>query len=129
MLNVRSGLLSTIGPQVFGYVGERFVGQDVGATNQLGIVIHQIGKLAPEEHFDREDFLSAYAILGAQRNTKILGIFARLAERDGKRGYLAHIPRVSAYLERNLAHPSLAELKAWYDRHLASGSRAEIGSS
>ena len=84
---------------------------------------------ANDSNFDREDFLSAYAILGAQRNTKILGIFARLAERDGKRGYLAHIPRVSAYLERNLAHPSLAGLKAWYDRHLPPDSRAEIGSS
>lgn len=84
---------------------------------------------ANDSNFDRDEFLSAYAILGAQRNTKILGIFARLAERDGKRGYLAHIPRVSDYLERNLAHPSLAGLKAWYDRHLPPDTRAEIRSS
>ena len=83
---------------------------------------------ANDSNFHREDFLSAYAIQGAQRNTKILGIFARLAKRDGKPGYLAHIPRVSAYLERNLAHPDLAGLKAWYDRYLPADARAEIGS-
>jgi len=60
----------------------------------------------------------AYAILGAQRAVKILGIFARLAARDNKPGYLAHIPRVRAYLERNLRHPRLHPLKHWFDRHL-----------
>jgi aminoglycoside/choline kinase family phosphotransferase len=39
-----------------------------------------------------------------------------LAKRDGKRGYLAHIPRVARYLERNLAHPALAELRRFYTR-------------
>ena len=73
--------------------------------------------------FDREAFDVAYAILGAQRATKILGIFARLSKRDGKHGYLRHIPRVSRYLERNLAHPRLASLKAWFDRHLPSAMR------
>ncbi len=73
--------------------------------------------------FDREAFAVAYAILGAQRATKILGIFARLSKRDGKHGYLRHIPRVSRYLERNLAHPRLAGLKAWFDRHLPPAQR------
>jgi hypothetical protein len=41
-----------------------------------------------------------------------------LAKRDGKRGYLAHIPRVARYLERNLAHPALAPLREWYAREL-----------
>ncbi|MCB1509979.1 MAG: tRNA (adenosine(37)-N6)-threonylcarbamoyltransferase complex ATPase subunit type 1 TsaE [Hyphomicrobiaceae bacterium] len=63
-------------------------------------------------------FRVAYAILGAQRNTKILGIFARLAERDGKRQYLAHIPRIQRYLARNLAHPALSSLAAWYKDRL-----------
>ena len=67
---------------------------------------------------DHAAFASAYAILGAQRATKILGIFARLSQRDGKPGYLRHMPRVSRYLERNLAHPVLAPLKRWYDKHL-----------
>ena len=73
--------------------------------------------------FDRASFDVAYAVLGAQRATKILGIFARLSKRDGKHGYLRHIPRVSRYLERNLAHPRLAGLRAWFDRHLPAAQR------
>lgn len=76
-----------------------------------------------DPRFERSEFTAAYAILGAQRNTKILGIFARLAMRDAKRAYLAHMPRVSAYLERDLAHPALAPLRAWYDRHLPGDAR------
>ena len=56
--------------------------------------------------------------MGAQRATKVLGIFARLDRRDGKPQYLAHLPRIEAYLARNLAHPVLARLKAWYEAHL-----------
>jgi tRNA threonylcarbamoyl adenosine modification protein YjeE len=76
-----------------------------------------------DPEFDRESFEAAYCILGAQRATKILGIFARLSKRDGKHGYLRHIPRVSRYLERNLAHPSLHDLKAWFDRYLPASRR------
>ncbi|PZQ17297.1 MAG: tRNA (adenosine(37)-N6)-threonylcarbamoyltransferase complex ATPase subunit type 1 TsaE [Ancylobacter novellus] len=64
--------------------------------------------------FEPRDFARAYATLGAQRATKILGIFVRLAERDGKPGYLRHIPRVRRALDANLAHPDLAALAAWY---------------
>ena len=73
--------------------------------------------------FDRHDFDQSYAILGAQRATKILGIFARLSKRDGKHGYLKHIPRVSRYLELGLAHPRLAALKQWFDTHLPQAMR------
>jgi N-acetylmuramate 1-kinase len=73
--------------------------------------------------FDRAEFDIAYSILGAQRATKILGIFARLSKRDGKHGYLRHVPRVSRYLERDLAHPRLSKLKAWFDRHLPAAAR------
>lgn len=70
---------------------------------------------ASEPGFDEEAFRYAYAVLGAQRNTKILGIFARLAKRDGKPQYLAHVPRIWGYLERNLRHRELSSLKTWYD--------------
>jgi tRNA threonylcarbamoyl adenosine modification protein YjeE len=66
--------------------------------------------------FSSDDFRTLYATLGAQRNSKILGIFARLAKRDGKRGYLAHLPRVARYLERDLAHPALSDLRDLYAR-------------
>jgi N-acetylmuramate 1-kinase len=76
--------------------------------------------------FDEASFRSAYAFFGAQRATKILGIFARLAKRDGKRGYLRHMPRVSRYLERNLGHPRLEALRQWYDRHLPQSLRESL---
>lgn len=83
--------------------------------------LERLGKL-----IDREQFLTCYAILGAQRATKILGIFARLSRRDGKHGYLAHIPRIWGYLERNLAHPALAGVRAWYDANLSAAARSAL---
>ena len=76
------------------------------------------GLRSAQGQFDAREFSRVFAILGAQRATKILGIFARLSKRDGKPIYLNHIPRVSRYLKRNLAHPDLAVLKAWYERNL-----------
>ena len=72
---------------------------------------------ASDPDFDMGEFARAYATLGAQRATKILGIFARLDKRDGKPQYLAHLPRVRAYLAKDLAHPALAGLKAWFEAH------------
>jgi len=72
--------------------------------------------LAARPGLDREEFRAAYAILGAQRNLKIVGIFARLARRDGKTRYLSMIPRVWAHLQHDLAHPRLRELRAWVSR-------------
>ena len=61
-----------------------------------------------------EDFERDYRILGAQRNAKIMGIFARLSRRDGKPRYLDLIPRVRAHLERDLQHPALAPVADWW---------------
>ena len=68
-----------------------------------------------DPRFDVAGFSQLYATLAAQRATKILGIFARLDRRDGKPQYLRHMPRIWTYLQRALAHPALAPLKAWYD--------------
>ena len=73
---------------------------------------------AKDAEFDVAEFAGAYAILGAQRATKILGIFARLDKRDGKPQYLKHLPRIETYLSRNLAHPALSRLRGWYEAHL-----------
>lgn len=70
-------------------------------------------------------FRADYEVLGAQRNTKILGIFTRLWRRDGKPHYLPFQPRVWSYLERNLAHPALAPVRAWFDANLPPDKRAE----
>ncbi len=65
---------------------------------------------------DETRFRAEMAVMAAQRNTKIVGIFARLYARDGKRRYLSYLPRVWTYLERDLRHPLLSDLRAWYDR-------------
>ncbi|MBN9221050.1 MAG: tRNA (adenosine(37)-N6)-threonylcarbamoyltransferase complex ATPase subunit type 1 TsaE [Mesorhizobium sp.] len=67
--------------------------------------------------FDKAAFLEAYAIMAAQRNSKILGIFVRLEKRDGKPYYLKHLPRIRDYLRRALAHPALTGLRDFYDAH------------
>jgi aminoglycoside/choline kinase family phosphotransferase len=65
---------------------------------------------------DRDAFSAEMAAMAAQRNAKIVGIFARLFRRDGKPRYLALLPRVWGHLTRDLSHPSLASLRTWYDR-------------
>jgi hypothetical protein len=67
--------------------------------------------------FDEDAFVEAYAIMAAQRNSKILGIFVRLEKRDGKPYYLKHLPRIRDYLRRALAHPALAGLRDFYTAH------------
>ena len=70
------------------------------------------------------DFDLHYALLGAQRNTKIIGIFTRLWKRDGKERYLGFLPRMWGLLERDLAHPGLAEVRDWFDRNIPVAVRA-----
>jgi N-acetylmuramate 1-kinase len=72
---------------------------------------------------DRIAFARSYAVLGAQRNCKIVGIFTRLCVRDGKPVYLAHIPRVWRLIEHDMTHPDLAPLKSWLDRHIPAPER------
>jgi N-acetylmuramate 1-kinase len=97
--------------------------QDARVTVPADLELKLIGLYARERKaadpaFDVSGFARAYAIMAAQRATKILGIFARLDRRDGKPHYLKHLPRIEAYLTRNLAHPALAKLKAWYETYL-----------
>ncbi|WP_298985063.1 tRNA (adenosine(37)-N6)-threonylcarbamoyltransferase complex ATPase subunit type 1 TsaE [uncultured Roseibium sp.] len=65
--------------------------------------------------FDKVGFSAAYSVLAAQRISKIIGIFVRLARRDGKPAYLSHLPRMLGYLDRVLDRPNLSELKDWYN--------------
>jgi aminoglycoside/choline kinase family phosphotransferase len=73
---------------------------------------------------DEIAFRHEMAVMAAQRNAKIVGIFTRLYKRDGRARYLAYLPRVWGYLERDLAHPALAGLKAWYDQVIPKDKRA-----
>jgi hypothetical protein len=73
---------------------------------------------ATDNAFDPAAFAETYAIMSAQRNTRLLGTFARLNRRDGKPQYLRHQPRIWTYLTRSLAHPALAGLRGWYEAHV-----------
>ena len=74
-----------------------------------------------------DDFRADYAVLGAQRNAKIVGVFTRLAQRDGKPRYLELIPRVWALLERDLAEPALRPVAAWFDENIPRSVRINLG--
>ncbi|MGO4437190.1 tRNA (adenosine(37)-N6)-threonylcarbamoyltransferase complex ATPase subunit type 1 TsaE [Rhizobium sp. RAF56] len=66
--------------------------------------------------FDEEGFLQAFAIMSAQRNCKLAGLWVRLKQRDGKPGYLKHMPRTLSYLQAAFEHPALAPLRDWCAR-------------
>ncbi|HUG60206.1 MAG TPA: tRNA (adenosine(37)-N6)-threonylcarbamoyltransferase complex ATPase subunit type 1 TsaE [Methylomirabilota bacterium] len=66
--------------------------------------------------FDGAAFELAMALTSAQRNSKILGGFARLAMRDGKRGYLAHLPLARRRVAAALSHPVLRPVRVWYEQ-------------
>jgi len=79
--------------------------------------------LAAFPALDRALFRRSAAILAAQRNAKIIGIFTRLARRDGKPHYLGHIPRVWRLLEADLREPALRPLANWLEPHLPPAAR------
>lgn len=100
---------------------------DVPAPLEDALLAHYLDvRRATQAGFDADAFRFAYAALGVQRNTKILGIFARLAMRDGKPSYLRHIPRLWGYLARGLAHPDLAPIRGWFDRHFPEEARHAV---
>jgi len=78
--------------------------------------------LAARTDLDPDEFRRSYAVLGAQRNCKILGLFSRLAVEDGKTQYLALQDRVRGHLQSDLARSgqvALATLAAWFDENIA----------
>jgi aminoglycoside/choline kinase family phosphotransferase len=81
--------------------------------------------LADHDKDAAEEFRGHYAILGAQRNTKIIGIFTRLSVRDGKERYLDFLPRMWRLLEKDLSHPALAPMKQWFDRNIPGEVRSQ----
>ncbi|MFM7403705.1 MAG: aminoglycoside phosphotransferase family protein [Erythrobacter sp.] len=97
--------------------------RDVAVDLETAMLLHYVQGMGGAQ----DDFLADYATLGAQRNAKIVGIFTRLNQRDGKPRYLAMIPRVWAALERDLAHPALAPVARWFDANIPDDLRAANG--
>ena len=83
--------------------------RDVSPELERTMLDRYLAQVDAGEHFEAD-----YARLGAQRNAKIVGIFARLWKRDGKPRYLAMIPRVWEAMERDLRHPAMAPVATWF---------------
>jgi hypothetical protein len=79
--------------------------------------------LAAFPEMDAQDARIAYTVIAAQRHAKVIGIFTRLARRDGKPGYLAHIPRLWRMLNKALNAPALEPVHAWFDVNLPRTQR------
>ena len=92
--------------------------RDVPEAVETEMLARYVAATRPDAGFE-----DAYWLLGAQRNAKIVGIFTRLWKRDGKPRYLDYLPRVWAYLERDLAQPALAPVRAWFDANIPADKR------
>ena len=73
-----------------------------------------------------EQFRAEAAFFAGQRNAKIIGIFARLARRDGKMRYLSLLPRVWGHMESDLAHPAMRAIQDFYGRLIPQSARGEL---
>jgi aminoglycoside/choline kinase family phosphotransferase len=94
---------------------------DVPEQLELALLTRYIrARRASDDTFDPAGFAELYAIMSAQRNTRLLGTFARLNRRDGKPQYLRHQPRIWTYLSRSLAHPVLLRARQWYSANVPS---------
>lgn len=94
--------------------------RDVPPAVEAAMLAHYKAVANPPADFD-----AAYAVLGAQRNAKIIGIFTRLWQRDGKPRYLSYLPRMWGLLERDLAHPALAPVADWFAANIPTDKRHE----
>jgi hypothetical protein len=97
--------------------------RDVSQELEEAMLARYVAGARGRQGFEESLFRRAYAVLGAQRNAKIVGIFTRLSRRDGKTGYLGYLPRVWRYLSADLAHEELAPLRAWFARMVPEEAR------
>jgi len=93
--------------------------RDVAPNLERAMIDRYVAATSHGEPFER-----AYWALAAQRNTRILGVFTRLWKRDNKPGYRRFQPRMWGLLERDLEHPVLAPVRAWFDVNVPAGHRA-----
>ncbi len=90
--------------------GRRYVSEE-GA---VAAITHY---LAQRQHIDRAAFMQAYMVLGLQRNMRIIGVFNRLMQRDGKQKYMQFLPRKWHFVKYRLAHPMFVQLRQWFERY------------
>ena len=107
-----------IGPAVYDLVS---LAQDarieIDGAQEEQIIRHYLGEAAANDiAIDEPQFRFEYAMMGAQRASKLLGLFVRLDIRDGKSAYRKLLPGMRNYLERNLQHPKLSQYRNWCER-------------
>jgi N-acetylmuramate 1-kinase len=90
---------------------------DISPELEAKIVAAYVARRKQLGKFDVQAFINAFAIMAAQRNAKILGIFHRLNRRAGKPVYLKHLPRVQRYFGRSLTEPAMAPVAEMLKRH------------
>ena len=83
------------------------------------------GRFVNHSGEDAKSFATRYAVLGAQRNAKIIGIFTRLCVRDGKPQYLDYLPRVWGHFLRDIEHPALESVKRFMEAHVPGDWRGK----
>ncbi len=84
--------------------------QDVRRSVSPGTEMRMVNRYIAATGMDDHDFRTAYSVLGAQRNLRILGGFARLATEYGKPHYVDLIPATWSHLMRDLEHPALVSV-------------------
>lgn len=94
--------------------------RDVSPSIERAMIDRYVRATGHGEAFER-----AYWALAAQRNTRILGVFTRLWKRDDKPHYRQFQPRMWGLLERDLALPHLAPVRAWFDENIPPEHRRE----
>lgn len=87
--------------------------QDARRDVPAAIEAQMINRYLQATGLDDSGFRSAYAVIGVQRNLRILGVFARLSQDLGKPQYLELMPRVWTHVINGLEHPALAPLAQW----------------
>lgn len=73
--------------------------------------------IAEDAHFDVDRFHASYALFGAERALRLMGLWPRLLRRDNKPHYMQHMARTQDYLKRNLSHPVLRDLATFVEKY------------
>lgn len=81
-----------------------------------GMLARYLSLRGEQGGFDRQRFSRDWHVMAAQRNCKLVGIWVRLMQRDGKPAYMRHMPRTFRYLTQALSHPDLAPLRVWCEK-------------
>lgn len=105
---------SMIGPTAYDVAS---ISQDARVTIEPDLRDAMLSLYCTERHalgpFDETMFRRDWHLMSAQRNCKLVGIWVRLMQRDGKPFYMKHMPRTFSYLEVALEHEALAPLRDW----------------